>query len=60
MNKPDDALSCLAEEELGGGVFAAEDAEADEAGQEGDDLRAREMGEADYLVEGVAALYDVE
>ncbi len=40
-----------AEEELGSGVLPADGAEADEAGEEGDDLVAGKTGETDYLVQ---------
>ena len=40
------------EEELLVGVFPLDDAEVDEAGQEGNDLGAREVGAAHDLIEG--------
>ena len=49
-----------AEEKLGSGVLPADGAEADEAGEEGDDLVAGKAGEADYLVQRQTALHDGE
>ena len=43
--------SIQAKEELLGGVFPADVAEADEAGKKADNFVARKTGEADYLTE---------
>ena len=52
--------SSQAKEELLGGVFPADVAEADEAGKEADDFVARKTGEAGYLTERQSALHGVE
>jgi len=52
--------SSQAKEELLGGVFPADVAEADEAGKEADNFVARKTGEADYLTERQSALHGVE
>ena len=44
------------EEELLVGVFPLDDAEVDEAGQEGNDLGAREVGATHDLIEGEALI----
>ena len=47
----EEMLSALQiEQELPACIFPLDDAEADEAGQEGDDLRAGKAGAADNLV----------